>query len=437
MKSRITILAASLVTLAACPAPPAPDTGPALDRVTVAPYGTWRSHITPGLVSSRGRSFSSPLLLAADGKRAYWVEGRPEEGGRAVLVQWTEGRGVEDLTGAPFDVRTRVHEYGGGAFVVAGETIVFSNAGDGRLYLLERGGKPRPLTPAGGKLRYADLQLHAGRLIAVREDHRVQGKEAVNTLVAIELDRGGEGEVLAAGEDFYASPRPSPDGKQLAWLSWSHPNMPWDGTELWVAGASGENPRQVAGGPRESIFQPEWSPGGVLHFVSDRSGWWNLHRLGEGDGAEPLQPMKAEFGLPQWVFGLSSYAFAGEGEIICSFTRDGVSRLARLDTASGKLTRIPTPYTFIVNVRAAAGRVLYEGGSPTRSVSVVRHDRTIPRGRSRSCARAWRSTWPPTRSRSRGPSRFPPPGAPPPTPSTTGPSTPTSAGPGARARPCW
>ena len=346
----------------------------------VAPYGSWKSPITSELIVAGTIRLGQ---IALDGEDVYWVEMRPAEGGRNVIVQRSDGR-TTDLTPPPFDARSRVHEYGGGAFVVDRGTIYFSNFADQRLYRQEPGREPRPITPAaapsggsGQGLRYADGVVDRGRrrLICVREDHRGSG-EAVNTLVSVDPEGDPEGgRVLASGHDFYASPRLSPDGARLAWLNWDHPNMPWDGTELWVGefeadGTLGRTER-VAGAANESNFQPEWSPDGVLHFVSDRTGWWNLYCWRDGR-AEPLCEMAAEFGQPQWVFGLSTYAFLSADRIVCIYTERGAWRLAGLDTATGRLEPIETPYTSFGGLRAALGRVVFTAGSPTESPAIVR-----------------------------------------------------------------
>jgi dipeptidyl aminopeptidase/acylaminoacyl peptidase len=211
-------------------------------------------------------------------------------------------------------------------------------------------------------------------MICVREDHIVAGHEAINTIVSLGLDGGDGGQVLVSGNNFYSSPRLSPDGSRLAWLTWNHPNMPWDGTELWVGelradGSLGRTER-VAGGVDESIFQPEWSPDGILYFVSDRTGWWNLYRWRDGR-VEPLVEMEAEFGMPQWVFGMSTYAFESANRIFCAYTQQGTCRLASLDTTTDKLDLIETPYTQIWELRAAPGRVVFSAGSPTEPGSIV------------------------------------------------------------------
>ncbi|HEX9374362.1 MAG TPA: prolyl oligopeptidase family serine peptidase, partial [Roseiflexaceae bacterium] len=341
----------------------------------VAPYGAWRSPITPDAVVAGATRLGE---LAIDGDEIYWSEGRPAEGGRTVAVRRASDGRMSALTPVGFNVRSRVHEYGGGAFTVASGTLYFSNFDDGRVYRQDPGAAPQPISPEAA-LRYADFALDArrGRLICVREDHREPGCEAVNTLASLDLDGVREGQVLVSGGDFYSSPRLSPDGARLCWLAWNHPNMPWDGAELWVADLNDDGSlsarTRIAGGVDESIFQPEWSPDGVLHFVSDRTGWWNLYRW-RGGRAEPLHAMEAEFGLPQWVFGMSTYCFEPGGRIICAYTAGGVSHMASLDAATGAFEPIDLPYTLVEGLRAGAGQVVFVGGSPAEPPAVVRLD---------------------------------------------------------------
>lgn len=399
----------------------------------VAPYGSWRSPISAAAVARAAVRFGS---LAVDGADVYWVEGRPDEGGRNVIVRAGPDGTVADVTPAPFNARTRVHEYGGGAFAVAGGDLVFAHFQDQRLYRLDvaAGGPPAPLTgdsgaPGGPLLRYADLVFDAPRrrLLCVREDHRGVSAappsgsavpQAVNAVVAVDLapppdgagaPAGAAQRVLVSGADFYANPRLSPDGARLSWLAWNHPNMPWDGTELWVgelaadgtvgaarrvAGAPAapvglEPERDPDGAPQEAIFQPEWGPDGRLYFVSDRSGWWNLYRLGEGDAVEPLCPMEAEFGQPQWVFGSATYGFApgraagdappgpdGAPVLVCAACRDGVWRLGRLDLGAGArraFEAVATPYTDFHSLHVLPdGSAAVEAGSPASPPAIVR-----------------------------------------------------------------
>jgi dipeptidyl aminopeptidase/acylaminoacyl peptidase len=334
-----------------------------------AAYGSWQSPISAELIAGQTVSFGG---LQFDGGRLYWSESRPREGGRQTLMR-AAGEGPEELLAAPFNARTRAHEYGGGAFAVANGTVWFCHHVDQRLYRLEPGETPVALT-AEAPRRYADLCYDArhARLIAVCEEH-VGEDEPVNSLVAIDV-ASGRMRTLAAGADFYSSPAPSPDGRALAWLSWRHPNMPWDGTELWLAALDGEGGvrevRRVAGGAAESVFQPQFAPDGTLCFVSDRSGWWNLYRERAGQ-TEALHPRSAEFGLPQWVFGMSTYAFVSAREMVCAFSEGGRWQLAFLDIGRGALEPIETPYTEIGTVRSGGGRVAFIGAAPERAPQIA------------------------------------------------------------------
>jgi dipeptidyl aminopeptidase/acylaminoacyl peptidase len=318
-----------------------------------------------------------PVLL--DATAAYWMEGRPNDGGRPTIVRCDlRSRRTEDITGAPFHPRSRVHEYGGGDFVVGDGCVYFANDDDQRLYRQQPQRAPTAITPAG-KQRYADATFdrQRRRLVCVCEDHDETLAEPRNALVCIDAENGGNPRVLVSGADFYASPRISPDGSRLAWLAWNHPNMPWDGSEVWLADVDTEGrvhrPRHVAGGPCESIVQPEWSPDGTLYFLSDRSGWWNLYR--ERDGRlQSVHELDAEFAEPQWALGPSSYAFASPRQIVCSYFRAGLWHLESIDAATLRAEPIETPYTSISQVRAGHGQAVFRGGSPTESTSIVHLD---------------------------------------------------------------
>jgi dipeptidyl aminopeptidase/acylaminoacyl peptidase len=341
----------------------------------VTPYGSWKSPITSGLIAGKTVSLAEILL---DGDDIYWLEGRPTEGGRYVIVKRSSNGKTVDMTPPPFNARTRVHEYGGGAYAVKNGVIYFSNFSDHRWYRQVPGSDPEAITP-GTHVRHADAVYDAPRhrLIAVREDHTSAGPEPVNTLVAIGLDGGSPpppSRILVSGNDFYSSPRISPDGSRLAWLTWNHPNMPWDGTELWVGefsedGSLGKK-EMIAGDVEESVFQPAWSPGGILHFVSDRTGWWNLYRWKEGR-IENLCPKSVEFGVPQWLFGFATYAIESDDQIICTFNDKGSWHLATLDIPTHKLKKIATTYADIRYIKSSAGRVLFWGSSPSEPASIV------------------------------------------------------------------
>jgi len=314
-----------------------------------------------------------------DGPDIYWIEMRPTEGGRSVIVRRDATGVVNDVTPSPFNARTLVHEYGGGDYTVRDGVVYFSNFSDQRLYVRRGEAAPEAITPAAD-VRYADAVIDqaGGRLICVREDHTVANREAVNTLVGVKLEGNETGEVLVSGNDFYSSPRVSPDGSRLAWLTWNHPNMPWDGCELWV-GTFGEDgsivkSERIAGGREESIFQPEWSPDSVLYFVSDQSGWWNLHRMNLDGSVEPLREMQAEFGMPQWGFGMSTYACESAERIVCAYIENGISQLALLDTRTKAFEPIVSPYTDLRFVRASPGYAVMRAGSPTEAAAIVKLD---------------------------------------------------------------
>jgi dipeptidyl aminopeptidase/acylaminoacyl peptidase len=349
----------------------------------VAAYGYWPSLISPDLVARRTVAYDAVQVTA---EAVYWLESRPSQQGRTVLVRWTSDTGAVDVVPA-FEVGSRVHEYGGGAYLAAEPAVFFVRRDDQRVYRvdLDRDGGPQPITPppeAALQLRYADLRLTPDRrwLVCVREAHEASAVR--NELVALPTDGATPPRVLATGHDFHAAPRPSPDGRQLAWLSWDRPQMPWDGSDLWVASLHPDGrlgpPRHIAGGPEESIIQPEWAPNGDLYLVSDRSGWWNLHRsrppFQEGN-AEPLLPMAAEFADPPWELDYSTYSVLSDERIVCRYRQAGSDQLALLDPHTGRLEPLSVPYTSIKPyLRATNEHVVFIGSSPTTLPAVVSLD---------------------------------------------------------------
>ncbi|MEX2106414.1 MAG: S9 family peptidase [Solirubrobacterales bacterium] len=345
---------------------------------TVAPYGSWRSPIDPKVVAQAGRRLGAPEI-AADGA-LWWAEGRPTEGGRVVLMRRPRGGEAEAVTPEDFYVRTRVHEYGGGAWRLAGpELVLFSNFADQRLYWQRLGEHPVPITPqpeTEAGLRYADFRLtpDGATVVCVREVHGVG--EAENQIVALPIDGAGEATVIASGRDFYSFPRISPDGRWLTWTCWDHPNMPWDGTELWLAPF--EDPggaHIVAGGPAESIFQPEWDPEGRLHFASDRDGWWNLYRA-EGEAVEQLTAEEADLAHPQWLFGGSTYAFLDDGTIVCVRCERGAERLFSLGPGAWEPRDLGLPFTSFgfPSLSARGSEVAFAAASPQSETAIVVFD---------------------------------------------------------------
>lgn len=332
---------------------------------TKAPYGSWRSPITADLITSEEITLA---YVELDGKDVYWLESRPKEGGRVVVARHTPDGKTDFITPAPFNVRSRVHEYGGGAYTVHQGTVYFVNFEDQRIYQQGKDKPPEALTPES-KRRYADLHVDSKRnlLYCVVEDHSPEEKEADNYIAAINLETGEITFKLEEGNNFYSSIAFSPDMNQMAWLTWDHPNMPWDGCELWLADVDENgrtrNRQQVAGGPEISIVQPQWSPGGELFYISDQSGWWNLYHW-KNDEPRHVVEMQADFARPHWVFRRSSYAFASASTAFCAYTQNGFWFLGMVDVETGRLTEIKTRFTDIEDVRANADQLVLWGGSP-------------------------------------------------------------------------
>jgi dipeptidyl aminopeptidase/acylaminoacyl peptidase len=361
---------------------------------TVAPYGSWSSPITFDLVANEGSVGYG--YLSVDGDGLYWLESRPQESGRQALVFRPHDGSPVDVVPAGFNVRTRVHEYGGGAWFRDGRTIYCSSFDDSRLYRIDGpGAEPRPITPeppAPNAWRYADGRTFAGGrlIVCVRESHG--DGEPVNELVVLPADGPSEPRVIAHGRDFYAAPRPSPDGKRLAWLAWDHPHMPFEGTDLCVADLDADgscsNARRVAGSETESIFQPEWGPDGTLYFASDRMGWSNLYVERDGE-VQALTREQADLGYPQWVFDLTRYAFLSDGRIACVFTREAVDGLGLLDPETGKLSNVDLPYTSFhsPSLQAHGTKLYFPAASPTEpaviaALDVESGERSVIRGSS-------------------------------------------------------
>lgn len=351
----------------------------------VAPYGAWESPIKSDAIASATLRLG---WTASDAGSTYWLEGRPSEGGRQVIVCRDQSGTEYDINAGPSSVRSLVHEYGGGAYAVKSGVVYYTNYDDQCIYRVKRNEPASALTEKS-KYRFADFTIDEarGRLFCVREDHSLEGVEAVNTLVVLStntVNRDG-GTVVVSGNNFYSTPRLSHDGKLLAWLTWNHPNMPWDGTELWLASVGDDgtlqNARRIAGGADESVFQPEWSPDGTLYFVSDKTGWWNLYALIEpATKCEEfaLAPMDKEFGLPLWVFGMNTYAVVDAKTIICGINDRGTWNLAKLEVdvakRSATVTSIDMPFTEVEFFSTDGRYVAFCGSSPTAPAAVLRYD---------------------------------------------------------------
>jgi dipeptidyl aminopeptidase/acylaminoacyl peptidase len=357
------------------------------------PPGAWPSPISAADVA-RGGVLLGAVALDSGGRRVWWSEGRPGEGGRVALLRRRSGEDVEELAPA-LSARTRVHEYGGGAWVPVGDGAALSSWADQRLWLVpSAGAEPVALTPeSGGRLRYADAVVVGDALVCVREDVGGSGEDVRRALVRVPLDGSGRVVELFSGPRFLAAPRPSPDGTALVWVSWDHPDMPWQRTRLWRADLGPDglgSPRVVAGGggARESLVQPGWTAGGDLLVVSDRSGWWNLQRVGLGDEAGedlvgdlvPVLPGPEEQGWPHWAFGTASWAPLADGRVALVHGTD-TYRLDVVDPATGQVTPLGLPFTAYRPVLAASGSaVAAVAGSATTPYAVVVVDVAGPGG---------------------------------------------------------
>lgn len=363
-----------------------PQVSPSQPEKTTAPFGSWSSPITSDDLVSAAVRLGEPLL---DGDDIYWIEGRPQEQGRGVLLR----RAFNDDQGAPQEVlpshcnvRSRAHEYGGASYAVDEGVVYFVEAGDQRVYRFdpEQDSAPLALSPEG-EFRYADLCIDQPRqrIICVREDHRAKQAtghnttEETNELVALAFDTKIPAQVLASGCDFYSNPQLNPDGTQLSWLSWNHPAMPWDSTQCWLADLDNKGlclaPQCVAGADgNESIFQPQWSPAGELFLVSDRDDWWNIYQYHSTDQTlEAITQIQAEFATPQWVFGMSCYGFVGDNDILACHTQQGCWQLSLINTRSKRFTAIDSPYCDISSIRCSAQRGVMLAAGATSFASLV------------------------------------------------------------------
>jgi len=338
------------------------------------PYGTWRSAIAAKAVAGKSLRFGA---LQAQGAYLYWSESRPDEGGRGVIMRMGPEGVAEDVLPHPFSARSKVHEYGGGEYLVAGDDIFFVDADSQDIYLIETGNAPRRLTNESGT-RFADMTHDAlrSRLIAVAEHHGAGEQTIENTLSAIATDgNGGESSrCVARGHDFYASPRISPDGQSLAWIAWDLPHMPWENAALHVARIAPDgsltNEQRIAGGDGSAVFQPAWSPDGKLYFVWDKSGHGMLYAW-DGSGITKTLDHKGELMRPHWVFGMQSYAVLDEARIAAAFIVDGEIKLALIDVNSAEVSFVNSGLRGIDAIAPFADGIAVIGASDSTAPAVV------------------------------------------------------------------
>ncbi len=335
------------------------------------PYGTWPSPISPESLATGQESLDE---VRVDGHDTYWVAGRPAEGGRTALVRH-DGVSVREVLAAPWDVRSRVHEYGGGAYAVLGGTVVFSHAGDDRVHRLDAGAtQPQPITPPG-PWRFGGLVLHGAHVFAVREDHS-RDPEPANELVRLDLhgDNAEGGVVLATGTDFVSRPAVSPDGGVLAWVAWRHPSMPWDSTELLRAELGEQGTGEavvVAGGDGVSVVQPTFGPDGALWFLSDESGWWTVHR-DSGTGPVALHDARADHAAAQWALGMVDLAVLDADRAVVRWWEGAGAALGLLDARTGQVEPLPVEGVAFDQLQAADGELALRRGLTDRLPEVVR-----------------------------------------------------------------
>lgn len=342
----------------------------------IAEYGSWQSPITSEMIAAGSMRLGN---IHIDNDILYWTENRPSEGGRFTIMRWTSGAEMEMLTPAPFNVRTRAHEYGGNAFTVRHGHIFFVNDTDRQIYHIAPGSTPEMISNDKAQA-YADLYWDAARdrLVMVRETHFEDDREPEDQIVALQMNSTGKAETLISGNDFYSNPVLSPDGNKLAWITWHHPNMPWNATELWIADLDAAglpvSPRKIAGGDDISVFQPQWGADGALCFVSDQeNGWWQIYRWRDNE-IEQITDLAAEFGLPQWVFGMSTYALQDANTLLCTFTKNGSWQLASVDLHKRTLETVELPYTDITQVRASGNSAAFLGATATSPEGVIAYN---------------------------------------------------------------
>jgi dipeptidyl aminopeptidase/acylaminoacyl peptidase len=333
------------------------------NKKKIVKYGSWLSPISAKIVAQEALGFSEINLVNGT---VYWLELRPWQKGRVALMACNK-LGIKELLPEKYSVKSKVHEYGGGSLLVTNNKIYFVNDNDQQIYCREKNGSVKKITSIDNA-RFADgcYNNQDESLYYVMEDHRA--KKVINSIVKITLD--GSVEDFVSGNDFYSNPRISPNGKELAYITWNHPNMPWDCTELWVVDLVTGQKKLIAGGVSESVLDPKWSPDGQLYYVSDRNGWWNLYRA---ESPEPIVKIEAEFALPPWTLGLSLIGFSGK-EIYCSCVQNAVNKFLKI-LPNDNIRFRNLPYTRVNGLAADKNYVAIIAGSPQLPMSIILFDK--------------------------------------------------------------
>ncbi len=345
-----------------------------MNKKQIKAYGSWKSPVSGSSLVQNSLRLGQ---IKIDQKKVFWTEGRPSEKGRTALMEWSAGQDQQELSQTDWDVRTRAHEYGGGAFLTVNGRSFYIDNRDQQLYEIIEDDKRLQLTH-NDQFRYADMILDDQRqqIFIVVEDHS-DPDETINMLLRVSLDGSGEQHVIARGHDFYSNPRLSPGGRQLLFISWDHPNMPWDGTQLWLGELDTDGNlsqlQSIAGGDEESIFQPQWDPNGDIYFVSDRNGWWNIYEYSQGETRCVLE-MEAEFGLPQWVFGMSTFAVVDSGKLIASYRDLSGSHLVQIDIGNDTIRDLDVPYSDIDQLQGSGNLIAFIGSTNDRPAELVAYE---------------------------------------------------------------
>ena len=352
----------------------------------LAPFGSWESPITSDMVAGKSPKIAETRIHQG---HIFWLESKPEEKGRNAIMMYRNGQS-QCLLPAPLSAKSKVHEYGGGSYLVHGSLIYFVLADDQQIYVFDfqaASFDPVQLT-FNENQRFADLAIapETGQLFAVCEDHSQNDQEPQNTIVSIDISTAGDSplkasgvagtnsvSVVCSGHDFYSNPRVSPNGEKICWVSWDHPNMPWDNSELWQATLAQDGtlsqPQKISGNGNESIFQPQWSPNGTLFFVSDRNNWWNIYQY-QNDTITSVTELSAEFATPQWTFNMSTYSFLNNNAIFATYSQDGAWHICEIDVDNRALKPLGSPCTMVYSVACENDKAVFIGSTPTSLTNV-------------------------------------------------------------------